>query len=108
MPILIRLKTPAINIIANEEIKVDDESVKMWDTLFNQGVMITKSPKGHHLLIPLWSECNIAFMQNVTQKELDEQRKRAEEEAKRRGDPRGSSLIDTPGFAFPGGSKRGQ
>jgi len=102
MPVLIRLKEPPVNVIIDDEIK--DGSEKEWDEIFEGGVLFSKSPKkGHNLLIPLWKECNIAFMQNVTKEEIEEQEKAAEEAAKRRGDPRGGSLIDTPSFLFPGG-----
>lgn len=110
MPILIRLKDPQINLIVDDEIKDTMEANKEWDALFSNGVLITKSMKGNNILVPLWTECNIAFMQNVTKKDIEEQQKKAEEEAKKRGGPgpRGN-IIDTPGFLFPsGGSHRKQ
>ena len=109
MPILIRLKDPPVNLIVDDTIKDTAEANKEWDAVFNNGVLITKSMKGNNLLVPLWTECNIAFMQNVSKKELEEQQKKAEEEAKKRGDRGpGGALIDTPSFLYPGGSKRGQ
>lgn len=100
MPILIRLKEPAINLIIDEEIKDDAESVREWDTLFNNGVFITKSLKGNKILVPLWKECNVAFMQNVSLEEIEAQKKAAEEAAKH--GPGGGAIIDTPAFLFPG------
>lgn len=98
MPILICLKEPGINLIIAGDIK--DESEKEWDEIFHNQILMVKRQDGLNMVIPLLRECNIAFMQEVTQEEIDAQR----EAAKNRQQ---DSVIDRPQFLFPGG-KRGR
>lgn len=97
MPLLIVLKEPPINLIVEGEIKDEDE--KKWDEIFNNGVLIVKNQTGQNMVVPLWKESNITFIQEVTQEQIEEQRKAAEEANK-------GNRIQTPGYGFPGGKKR--
>lgn len=103
MPIIVTLKEPAITLVVGGDIKDTPEDIKKWDEIFNNGVLIVKGTdrnKDNNILIPLWRECNVAFMQEISNKDLAEQRKKAEEERKqgRRG-----PTITSPEFIIPGG-----
>ena len=98
MPILVCLKEPPINLIVEGEIK--DESENEWDRIFREGVLLVKKKNGRNLLVPIWRESNIAFMQEVTEEDIE---KGKEEFEKRQH----GSKIEKPQFLFPGGrSKR--
>jgi len=99
MPILICLKEPPINLIVDGEIK--DESEKQWDEIFHNQILMVKRQEGLNMIIPLLRECNVAFMQEVTQEEIDEQR----EAAKNKGQ---GSTITRPPFVIPHGGRRGR
>jgi len=92
MPILICLKEPPINLIVDGNIK--DESEKEWDEIFHNQILMVKRQEGLNMVIPLLRECNIAFMQEVTQEEIDEQRESAKN--KQQG-----SVITRPQFVIP-------
>ena len=53
------------------------------------------------MVIPLLKECNIAFMHEVTQEEIDGQREAAKN--KQQG-----SVITKPQFVIPHGGRRGR
>lgn len=98
MPILICLKEPPINLIVEGEIK--DESEKKWDQIFREGVLLVKSMGGKNVLVPLWKESNVAFMQEVTEEEIEKQKEEFEKH-------RQGTRIERPRFVIPGGrSKR--
>jgi len=99
MPIIICLKEPPINLIVDGDIK--DESEKQWDEIFHNQILMVKRQGGLNLVIPLLRECNIAFMQEVTQEEIDEQREAAIE--KQQG-----SVISRPQFIIPHGGRKGR
>ena len=99
MPLLICLKEPPINLIVDGDIK--DESEKQWDEIFHNQTLMVKRAGGMNMVIPLLRECNIAFLQEVTQEEIDEQR----EAAKNRQQ---GSKISKPQFVFPHGGKGGR
>ena len=102
MPILIVLKNPRVNLIAEGEIKDTDE--QRYDEIFHNQVLMIKNQKGRNQLIPLLQECNIAVMETVTQKEIDEQDKEMEKRRKQAETQGGKGgLISQPGFAFPAG-----
>lgn len=96
MPILIWMKEPPIKLIIEGEIK--DDSEKRWDEIFNNQMLMAKNKDGRNVIVPLLRECNIAFLQEVTQEEVDEQRKKAEEQ-------RQGPAITRPQFVFPSGRK---
>jgi len=98
MPILICLKEPTINLIVDGEIK--DESEKEWDKIFREGVLLVKKTNGRNLLVPIWRESNIAFMQEVTEEDIEKGKEEFEKRQK-------GSVIERPPYLFPGGrSKR--
>jgi len=97
MPLLICLKEPRINLIVAGEIKEDSE--KEWDAIFSNGVLMLKSMEGTALLVPLWKESNIAFIQEVAEEELEKQREEFEKQKE-------GSRISKPEFLFPGGKQR--
>lgn len=102
MPILIALKNPRMNLIAQGEIK--DDSEKQWDEIFHNQILMTKNQAGHNMLIPLLQDCNIAVMEEVTDKEIkdmEELAKKRKKEAESQGGTGG--LISKPGFGFPSG-----
>ena len=99
MPILICLKEPPINLIVEGDIK--DDSIKQWDEMFQNQILMTKRPGGLNMIVPLLKECNIAFMQEVTQGEIDEQREAAKN--KQQG-----PAITRPQFVIPHGGRRGR
>ncbi len=99
MPILICLKEPPINLIVEGDIK--DDSEKEWDEMFHNQILMVKRQGGMNMVIPLFKECNIAFMQEVTQEEIDEQRESAKN--KREG-----SMITRPQFVIPHGGRKGR
>ena len=99
MPILICLKEPRINIIVDGNIK--DESEKQWDEIFHNQILMVKRQEGLNMVIPLLKECNVAFMQEVTQEEIDEQRESAKN--KQHG-----SMITKPQFVIPHGGMKGR
>ena len=93
MPILICLKEPPINLIVDGEIK--DESEKEWDQIFREGVLLVKKTNGCNLLVPIWSESNIAFMQEVTEEDIEKAKEEFEKQRK-------GSVIESPQYLFPG------
>ena len=97
MPLLICLKEPRINLIVAGEIKEDSE--KEWDAIFSNGVLMLKNTEGTAVLVPLWKESNIAFIQEVTEEELEKQRGEFEKQ-------KDGSRISKPEFLFPGGKQR--
>lgn len=100
MYILISLKEPAIQLIIKGEIKNEKpEDSAEWDRIFHEQVLQLESPNGNIVLVPLLKDYNIAFMQNMTDEEFEEMKKR-KEEAARRGER--SSLV-SPQFTFPSG-----
>ncbi|MBA7668059.1 hypothetical protein ES703_76163 [subsurface metagenome] len=99
MPILICLKEPRINIIVDGNIK--DESEKQWDEIFHNQILMVKRQEGLNMVIPLLRECNVAFMQEVSQEEIDEQRESAKN--KQQG-----SVITKPQFVIPHGGRKGR
>jgi len=106
MPILIVLKSPRMNFLAKGEIK--DDAIKEWDEIFHNQLLMVKNQTGHNTLIPLLQECNIAIMEEVTDKEIEEMKKEAEKRKKEMESQGGKGgIINTPQFAFPGGRGRG-
>ena len=103
MPILIVLKAPRVNLIAEGEIKDEDE--KKWDEIFHGQMLMIKNQKGKNSVIPLAMDCNIAVLEEVTQKDIKEQEAMAEKrrkEAEAQG--RGSGQLLSPAqFGFPSG-----
>ncbi len=99
MPILICLKEPRINIIVDGNI--EDESEKQWDEIFHNQILMVKRQEGLNMVIPLLRECNVAFMQEVSQEEIDEQRESAKNK------PQGS-VITKPQFVIPHGGRKGR
>ena len=97
MPILICLKEPPINLIVEGDIK--DDSEKEWDKMFHNQILMVKRQAGLNMVIPLLKECNIAFIQEVTQEEIDEQRKATKN--KQQG-----SVISRPQFVIPHGEEK--
>ena len=76
MPILIVLKNPRMNLVAQGEIK--DDSTKEWDEIFHNQVLMVKNKSGRNTLVPLLQECNIAVMEEITEEEIEEMSKMAE------------------------------
>ena len=101
MPLLIVLKEPPTTLIVEGEIKDKDDA--FWDGLFNNGVYIAKNEDGQSIIIPLWKESNVTFIQEVTKEQIEEQRKKAEKAAK---DANKGNRIASPGYGFPSGKKR--
>ena len=102
MPILIVLKNPRMNLVAQGEIK--DDSTKEWDEIFHNQVLMVKNKSGRNTLIPLLQECNIAVMEEITEeeiKEMEEELKKRKKKMESQGGKGGS--IVTPPFAFPSG-----
>jgi len=90
-----------MNLVLAGDIK--DESSAEYDALFPN--LMVKNLDGQNVVIPLSRDCNIAFMKEATQKEID---KIMEEAKKRREQGRGPGLIQ-PSMLFPrGGGKRTQ
>ncbi len=98
MPIIICLKEPQINLICAGDIK--DDASTQYDELFPN--LMVKDQEGHNMIIPLSQDCNIAFMKDVTQEEIDKQK---EEVKKRREQNRGvgSSILSPAQMTFPRG-----
>ncbi len=108
MPILIVLKDPRVNLVA--EGKIDDKQVEAWDAVFNNQILMFKSQTGKMTVVPLLQDCNIAVMEEITEEELVEQKKEAEERRKKaeaQGGPGGGgSSIFKPSLGFPTGGQR--
>lgn len=79
--------------------EIKDETSKQYDELFPN--LMVKDQDGHNIVIPLSVECNIAFIKEVTQKELDKRKKEVEERKKKVGGQGG--LITKPDMIFPHG-----
>ena len=103
MPLLISLKEPPINMIVEGEIKDEDE--KYWDEQFQNGCLMVKNRTGQNIVIPLWKESNVTFIQEVTEEQLEEQRKQMEE-ANQQGN-KGSRIVK-PDYVFPTTRRRPQ
>ena len=108
MPLLIVLKNPRMNLIADDELKDGDEG--RWDEIFHNQVLIVKNMSGRNTLIPLLQECNIAVIEEVTDDEIKKMKKEAEERKKQMeaqggmGGGRGpGGLITKPEYVFPVG-----
>jgi hypothetical protein len=104
MPIYIVLKDPKINLIVAGEIGDKDED--FYDRLFNHGVIMQKDRDGMNMVIPIWTESNIAFMKEVSEKEVKKTEKEMEE--KKKGGGVVESRITQPGMTFPGRQSRGK
>ena len=105
MPILIVLKNPRMNFLAEGEIKDSPEAVKEWDEVFHNQVLMVKNKSGRNTLIPLLQECNIAVMEEITEEEIKEmeeelKKRKKEMEVQGRG---GGGLVAKPDFLFPAG-----
>lgn len=109
MPILIVLKDPRVNLVA--EGKIDDAHIKQWDEIFQNQILMFKSQTGNMTVVPLLQDCNIAVMEEITEEELAKQKKEAEERRKKaeaQGGPGGGgggSSIFKPSFGFPSGRR---
>jgi len=102
MPILIVLKAPRLNLIAEGEIKDDDE--KKWDEIFHGQMLMIKNQKGRNSVIPLAIDCNIALLEEVTEKEIKEQEELAKKRRKQaEAQDGGGPLITKPNMLFPSG-----
>lgn len=105
MPILIVLKSPRVNLIMQGKITSQDE--KRYDEIFHNQMLMTKNQKGNYTIIPLLQECNIAVIEEVTQKDVDEQEaqaKKMKEEAEKQGRGGGPGILQPASFmGFPGG-----
>jgi len=104
MPLIIRLKEPPLNLIVEGEIKDEDE--QRYDEIFHNQIFMVKSSKGKkNMVIPLLRECNIAIIQEVDQKDVDEMLEEQEKKAKQMSQQRGGPLISSPQYIFPGGRR---
>jgi len=99
MPILIRLKDPSITLVLAGDIK--DESSKEYDTMFPN--LMVKNQDGQNMVIPLAIDCNIAYIKEVTQEEIDKQKKEAERRRKEAEAQGGGGRIAKPSMLFPSG-----
>lgn len=102
MPILIVLKNPRVNLFAEGEIK--DDQQEHYDEIFHNQVLMVKNRKGRNQLIPLLQDCNIAVMETVTDKEIEEQEKEIEKRKKAAEEKGGrGGLVSQPEFIIPAG-----
>jgi hypothetical protein len=102
MPIFIALKEPRTNLIVAGEIK--DNMEKEYDEIFSNGVIMMKDRQGMNVVVPIWKESNIAFMREVTEKEVkenEELQEKMQEEAEKKG---GGQKISMPGYSFVRGN----
>ena len=107
MPILICLKEPAINLLFAGDIKDNKETIAEYDALF-PNLMVTDQD-GHNTVIPLSVECNIAFIKEITQEEINKRKKEMEERRKQAQRGGGGGLIQPAEVMFPrGGGRRTQ
>ena len=104
MPILIVLKNPRMNFLAEGEIKDNPEAVKEWDEVFHNQVLMVKNKSGRNTLIPLLQDCNIAIMEEVTDEEIEEMKKMAEKRTREMESQggKGGSIV-SPQFTIPSG-----
>lgn len=103
MPIYIALKEPKINLIVAGDISDKDED--FYDRLFNHGVIMQKDRDGNNMIIPIWTESNIAFMKAVSEAEV---KKTEKEIADMKKGGTGTSRITQPGMTFPGRNRGGK
>ena len=99
MPIIVCLKEPGINLVCKGEIKDDEKTAAEYDALFPN--LMVKDQEGHNMVIPLSVDCSIAFIKEVTQKELDKRREEAEKRKNQAGAQGAGSGLIKPQFAFP-------
>jgi len=101
MPIIVCLKEPGINLVCDGDIK--DETAKQYDELFPN--LMVKDQEGYNIVIPLSTGCNIAFIKEITQKELDKRKAEAERRKKKAEAQCGGmdGLISKPDMLFPSG-----
>lgn len=108
MPILIVLKDPRVNLVA--EGQIDEKDTQKWDEIFNNQVFVFKSQKGKMTVVPLLQDCNVAVIEEISEEELKEQEEKAEERRKKaeaQGGAGGSGgSIIKPSFGFPSGARR--
>lgn len=104
MPIYIALKDPKINLIVAGDICDKDED--FYDRLFNHGVIMQKDRDGNNMVIPIWTESNIAFMKSVSEAEVKKTEKEIEERNKATGTGGRNTLV-SPGMTFPRRQGRG-
>lgn len=102
MPIYIVLKDPKINLIVAGEIGDKDED--FYDRLFNHGVIMQKDRDGMNMVIPIWTESNIAFMKEVSEKEIKETEAKMEKQRKEAEAKGGDQSITVPTYGFPRGN----
>ena len=105
MPLLIVLKEPSMTLIVEGEIKDKDE--EYWDGVFSNGCLIVKSKTGQNIVVPLWKESNITFIKEVTEEQIEEQRKKTEETEKEAEKANRGNRIAPPNYAFPASRNRG-
>lgn len=99
MPIIICLKEPQVNLICDGDIK--DDASKQYDEMFPN--IMVKDQEGHNMILPLSVECNIAFMKEVTQDEIDKQKAEAKKRRDATGRGGGGSLLSPASMTFPRG-----
>lgn len=105
MPIIISLKEPAINLVFKGSIKDNQETVAEYDAMFPN--LMLEGEDGLNTVIPLSVDCNIAFIKEVTQAEVDKRKKEMEERRNKARDQ--SGVITKPDMIFPrGGGRRTQ
>ena len=102
MPIIICLKEPQINLICAGDIK--DEADKHYDELFPN--LMVKDQEGHNMIIPLSQDCNIAFIKEVTDEEIEKQKAEAKKRREAAGRDPISSILSPAQMTFPRGVGR--
>lgn len=101
MPIIICIKEPLMHLLLAGDIKDTPQVSQEYDALFPN--LMVKNLTGQNVVIPLPRDCNIAFIKEATDKEIE---KMKEEAKKRREAGQGGSIIQDPTMLFPRGSQR--
>jgi len=113
MPILIYMKNPSRVLPIKGSIDPDNpDVVRQYEELYGKGTLVTRTAKGSGIVIPAIADLNIAFLQEVSEKEykiMEEERKKEIEEAKKRREAESQSGrgLSQPRFAIPAGGLKG-
>jgi len=95
------LKNPQIRLLADGELT--DEFVKTVTEMSGGAIIFCLS--GQKAVLPMKADCNVAYIREAKQEEVDEFHKKRAEEMKRSSGVAEGGIISKPQFMFPGGIK---
>jgi len=98
MPILIYLKNPSRVLPVKGRIDPDNKDViRQYEEMYGRGTLVTRTVEGNAIVIPAIADLNIAFLQEVSENDLEKMKKKSEQKQKQTP----GQKISSPKFAIP-------